>query len=84
MSTQKTPTVGRIVMYAAEAGTPEANNHSSSPAIVPAIVVRTWGEDYGSAINLKIFTDGPTDTWRTSVRYDENKAPNTWHWPEIK
>ena len=20
--------------------------------------------------------------WRTSVHYDENKAPGTWHWPE--
>jgi hypothetical protein len=75
--------IGRIVMYVPEGShTPEAHN---SAKVLPAIIVRTWEETSyeNDEVNLKVFTDGPTDTWRTSVPYSETKEPGTWHWPEI-
>lgn len=60
--------------------------NSTSP--LPAIIVNAWeGNEFyqeEGKVNLKVFTDGPTDQWCTSVAYDGNKAPGTWHWPEIK
>lgn len=80
----KPVTKGRTVMYVVPAITPdqpkplEAQNGAE---ILPAIVVATWSENVA---NLRVFCDGFETTWRTSVKYDENKAPGTWHWPEIK
>lgn len=75
------PTVGRIVRYVPETGSPEA--HNSAP-VTAAVVVRTWPEISGyknDEVNLKVLTDGPQDTWKTSVPYSEYKEPRTWHWP---
>lgn len=49
-------------------------------------------------VQLQVFTDGSNDrhtaeslgilgaenglVWRTSVHFDPNGAPGTWHWPE--
>lgn len=49
-------------------------------------------------VQLQVFTDGSNDkrsadslgicgaenglVWRTSVHYDPNGEPGTWHWPE--
>lgn len=74
----QTPTVGRIVLYVPQKDSPEANNQAE---VVPAIVVKPWGKEAGAAVNLKVFTDGHADTWRTSIPYSEAKEPNTWHWP---
>ncbi len=52
----------------------------------PAVVVRVWPQSDG-LVNLNVFVDFLNDKcetspiWKTSVRYDENKEPGTWHWP---
>lgn len=42
-------------------------------------------------LQLQVFTDGdggglndglPNVIWKTSVNYDEDKSPGTWHWLE--
>lgn len=62
----------------------------------PAIVVRVWrnlAAPCDGYVNLQVFTDGSNDhsaesdadpgiMWRTSVCYDEDKPPHTWHWIE--
>ena len=81
---EKKPSVGRIVMYVPPEGdVPERHNGAE---ILPAIVVRTWPDSsyQNDEINLKVFTDGDSDTWRTSVPHSSDKEPNSWHWPEIK
>jgi hypothetical protein len=45
--------------------------------IVPALIVRVWGN---VSVNLKLMLDGPDTYWATSVVYDAYKAPRTWHW----
>ncbi len=77
------PSVGRIVRYVPrndQALLPESNNGAT---VLPAIVVKTWeNTSYeNDEINLKVFTDGDTDAWVTSVPYSETKEPRTWHWP---
>ncbi|WP_080058282.1 hypothetical protein [Spirosoma aerolatum] len=71
------PTIGRIVHYVPFEKSIEANNYVKE---VPAIVTNVFGE--GALVNMKVFTDGIYDTWRTSVHYSEGKEPGTWHWPE--
>lgn len=64
----------------------KAANGNRDTAPWPATIVQTW-ENTGyqnDEVNLKVLTDAPTDLWRTSIPYDENKVPGTWHWPEIK
>lgn len=55
----------------------------------PAIVVRLWEPGGGSTgyAQLQVFTDAGNDgmnpvEWKTSVLFDENGKPGTWHWPE--
>jgi len=60
----------------------------------PAIVVRKWGNEYQSAIQLQVLVDGGNDFpyphlsaltgmfWATSVAHDAEHQPHTWHWPE--
>lgn len=78
---------GRIVMYVPFPGYHNEID-ANGTSILPAVIVNAWeGQEYyqlTSTVNLKVFTDGPVDLWRTSVPYDETKAPGTWHWPEIK
>ena len=70
------PTVGRIVIYHVGENDPSElrNNHAKD---LPAIVVASWRDD---CANLKIFTDGPTDAWKTSVA--EGEGPYCWSWPK--
>lgn len=72
------PSIGRIVHYVPidNPNVIEAHNNATE---VPAIVVRVWNKD---VVNLKVFTDGIYDTWKTSIRYSAEKEPNSWHWPE--
>lgn len=44
------PSVGRIVHY-----------HLENGDVRPAIIVRTWGDDESSAVNLQVFVDGMND-----------------------
>lgn len=80
-------TIGRIVHYVMPDG----------KTIRPAITVRVWSPnpDGNGCSNLQVFTDGSNDgqpngdgtstvenvLWRTSVCFDRDKKPGTWHWP---
>ena len=46
--------------------------------VYPAIVVRVWGDQSTSAVNLKVFLDGTDDFWATSVSVGEQ--PGNYHW----
>lgn len=75
---QVKPTIGRIVHFVVpNEHAIEANNGAKE---VPAMVTNVFGD--GTLVNLKVFTDGVYDTWRTSVHYSEEKVPYSWHWPE--
>jgi hypothetical protein len=73
-------TEGRIVHYVLPTG-------RNKGAHRPAIVVRDWKQKNG-LVQLQVFTDGSNDdlteniVWRTSVHYDADKLPGTWHWIE--
>lgn len=46
--------------------------------IYPAMVIKVWGTSGCS--NLKVFLDGSDSFWATSISYQEDKAPFSWHW----
>ncbi len=46
--------------------------------ILPAMVLRVWGTSGCS--NLKVMLDGSDEYWATSVSYEEDKRPGSWHW----
>lgn len=87
------PTVGRIVHYhpneaAAKLLRDRAGGNSVEPfEPVAAVIVRAWGDQETSAVNLKVLTDGPTDVWISSVTgtVDTALARDTgvsyWTWP---
>ena len=79
---EQKPSVGRIVMFVPKEDDVHAKHNGAE--ILPAVVVRTWEHTSyeNDEINLKVFTDGLNDVWRTSVPYDSEKSPGTWHWPE--
>lgn len=87
MKSPKPYSVGRIVMYVPHLSE-NVESRGNLSDLLPAIVVQDWkgNEAYQeqSSVNLKVFTDGPVDLWRTSVPYSEEKTPGTWPWPEIK
>ena len=47
--------------------------------VYPAMVLRVWSDDSGCS-NLKVMLDGSDEFWATSVSFDAEKAPGTWHW----
>lgn len=49
--------------------------------ILPAFVVRVWGSDETSSVNLQVFLDGNDTFWACSRNPDAFGAPGTWHWP---
>ena len=58
----------------------------SNGDIRPAIIVRIWDRDTGCS-QLQVFTDGQNDglpnvEWATSILYDTDKKPETWHFLE--
>lgn len=68
------PTIGRIVIY--ESGINEfGDGHAGGP--LPAIIVKVWSDD---CLDLKVFTDGLADAWRTSII--AGRLAGQWHWPE--
>jgi hypothetical protein len=73
------PTVGRIVHYFPHAN--EFTGNDSSP--VPAVIVRVWSD---VCVNLKVFTDGPLDIWKTSIcKKPDGLLDNVtgfWDWPQ--
>ncbi len=82
------PTIGRIVHYTLSENDIEANQVGSGNVkagdTVPAIIVRAWGTDPTSAVNLRVFLDGPKDLWLTSrlgAASDQINVPGFWNWP---
>lgn len=73
--------VGAIVGYVLYDG----NNEGQ---VRPAIVVKIWDHITGCS-QLQVFMDGdgtegfndsaPNIQWETSILYDEDKTPGTWH-----
>lgn len=80
MKSEVKPTAGRIVVYVWPEEEKQNNNGAETS---PAIIVRTWEETSyeNDECNLKVFADGASDVWATSVPYSEGKEPRTWHWP---
>lgn len=71
--TQKA-TLGRIVIY--RVGQNDSDFLKSNGAThLPAIVVRDWG----GCVNLKVFTDGNNEFWKTSVAQGDGEY--CWQWP---
>jgi hypothetical protein len=83
----KIPSVVKLIHYVLDAGPNQGQCR-------PAIVIRSWGDNPDSLINIQVFVDGSNDyfvhqeekplvIWRTSVHHDESsKVSGTWHWPE--
>lgn len=53
-------------------------NEVKAGDICPAMVLRVWGS-LGCS-NLKVMLDGSDEHWATSVGYEEDKRPGSWHW----
>ena len=86
--------VGRIVHYVLESGRCKGDHR---PAIVVRdwkqenglvqLQVFTDGLNDDFTAGFTVGHEGTFEViqntiWRTSVHYDENKEPGTWHWPE--
>ncbi len=52
-------------------------NPVASGDIYPAMVVKVWGD---ARVNLKVMLDGADGYWATSVVFDPEKSPRSWHW----
>jgi hypothetical protein len=88
-------TEGRIVHYVLNEGRDKGDHR---PAIVVRVWrafeadMVTKSPPENGCSNLQVFTDSdeqgryndelPPVMWRTSVLYDPNGAPGTWHWIE--
>lgn len=73
------PSVGRIVHYVSH-GTPprEDGTQAYSSECRAAIITAVGAEGY---VSLAVFN--PTGMFfNERVRYDEQQAGGTWHWPE--
>lgn len=46
---------------------------------LPMMIVKTWGDEPGSAVNGQVMLDGNHALWMTSVSVGE--GPGTWSWP---
>ncbi len=46
--------------------------------IYPAMILRVWGTSGCS--NLKVMLDGSDEYWATSISYENDKRPGSWHW----
>jgi len=46
--------------------------------IYPAMVLRVWGSSGCS--NIKVMLDGSDEYWATSVSFEDDKRPGSWHW----
>lgn len=74
---------GRIVYFVASEYDAEQLHNVGNPIhagdIVAAMVTKVWSNN--GCINVKLIgLDGPESPWITSVTYDANKGPRTWHW----
>lgn len=59
-------------------------NEVSEGDIVPAIVIRPWGNTPESACNLKVLLDGNDDYWATSRTASGEPKPGYFHWMDYQ
>ncbi len=86
---EQIPSIGRIVIYVPTELDKQFFRacHCNVSDELPAIIVAKWGDTPTSAVNLKVFTDGPAqDLWKTSICVSEPNAEGKypagqWHWP---
>lgn len=61
-----------------------AQGHKGNPVnvgdVVPALIVKTWGEGPYAAFNVKLFLDGTDSLWVTSVQLSEEPKQGFAHW----
>lgn len=84
-------TIGRIVMYRLSGHDAESikaqrvgeyhGNEAYAGEVYPAVVVKTWGDDATSAVNLRVLLDGDDVYWATSRT--QGDGPFEWSWPKI-
>lgn len=82
------PTIGRIVHYTLSENDVKqfgvGSGNVKAGDTFPAIILRAWGSDPTSAVNLRVFVDGPSDIWltsRTGAPGDQINVPGQWNWP---
>lgn len=87
------PTIGRIVHYrlspqdAGEimhrrnnsANADHRGNRVQAGDTFPAMIVRVWGDEPDSLVQLQVFLDGNDTHWATSV--ERGEGPRTFSWP---
>lgn len=66
------PKVGDVVLYQV-ADSDEPNTKHNGAVILPAVVTAVWGP---ACANLKLLTDGPVNTWKTSALRGD--GPGQW------
>lgn len=71
-SLPREPRVGDVVIYHVSEHD-EPNTRHNAPKILPAVVTAVWGP---VCANLKILTDGPVNTWKTSALRGD--GPGNW------
>ncbi len=54
-------------------------NEIKAGDVLPAIILRVWSDSSGCS-NIKVFLDGSDEYWATSVSYEEDGRPGSWHW----
>lgn len=91
---EQTPTIGRVVHYTlaeheasalAELHADEIGRTLNRPRAgqaYPAVIVAVWGDQPGSAVNLRVQLDGLAEHWATSrCIADEHQTEGRWAWP---
>lgn len=82
------PSIGRVVHYVLAPHDLPADKQHCVGEERPAVIVRVWGNDEHSGVNLQVFVDGGNDGfkdgtyWKTSVLPSSGPVPGCWHWPE--
>ena len=71
-----------MVLYFPGPGEQEKNNYQPS---CPALVLTDWshGESEEATVNLRVFYDGETSEWKTSVMHSALSGVNTPRWDYI-
>ena len=74
---KQVPTIGQIVLYKPTSTDAIHFRNWKDSEVLPAIIVMVHAENN---VNLKVFDNGPTDAWKTSVLLGD--APGQWNWPK--